>query len=114
MENKRLKRGFALFSTLMFIGVLFFYTYSISQSNIFQSNLNKLKYMNLQVTIHFDYVKKFIMTHSEEEINTLSLEDERFLLNINASHIDGTTTYYVVIEAIDGDIPIRLSEIIIK
>jgi hypothetical protein len=113
VENKSLKPSFALLVTIVLIGVLFIYTYSIVQSNIFQSNLNKLKYMNLQANIHFDYVKDYIENHNDQQIQNLQLSDDRFNLSIGLQSENGSTNYYVIIEAKD-DIPIRLSEMIIK
>ncbi len=113
VENKSLKKSFALFITIALIGVLFLYTYSIVQSNVFQSNLNKLKYMNLQARIHFDYVKKYIGNHNDEQIKNLQLSDERFALKIVPKIEDEVSAYYVVIEAME-DIPVRLSEKVIK
>ena len=113
MENKKLKRSFALFITIILIAILFMLSYSIVQSNIFQSNLNKLKYMNLQAKIHYEYIKKYIQEHSDEEIKKLQLTDNRFELKISSTTENNTIIYYVIIEAKD-DIPIRLSQKIIK
>jgi len=119
MENKELKlsfprsQGFALFITILLVGSLFLLSYSIVQSNLFQSNLNKLKYMNLQANIHLDYVKKYISEHDDLEIKNLSLEDNRFDLKISAKEENAKQVYYVVIEAKES-IPIRLSQKIIK
>lgn len=113
MENKKLKPAFALLFTIFLVGVLFLYAYSILQSNVFSSNLNKLKYMNLQANIHYDYVKDYIENNSDQQIKKLSLDDNRFDLKITSTIDNNTTTYYVIIEAKD-DIPIRLSKKIIK
>ena len=113
MENKKLKPSFALLLTIILVGVLFLLSYSILQSNIFSSNLNRLKYMNLQATIHYEYVEKYIQEHSDEEIKKLSLNDSRFELRITSQSDQNATIYYIVIEAKD-DIPIRLSKKIIK
>jgi len=119
VENKKLKhpfkqrRGFALFITIILIAILFLLSYSIVQSNLFQSNLNKLKYMNLQANIHYEYVEKYINEHSDEEIEKLTLNDNRFNLKVSSEIDNNSTTYYIIIDAKD-DIPIRLSKKIIK
>ena len=113
MENKKLKPSFALLPTIILVGVLFLLSYSILQSDVFGSNLNRLKYMNLQANIHYDYVKKYIQEHSDKEIKKLSLNDSRFELRITSQSDQNATIYYIVIEAKD-DIPIRLSKKIIK
>lgn len=69
--------------------------------------------MNLQANIHFDYVKNYIEDHNDLEIENLKLSDNRFDLSIDLQSENGKTNYYVIIEAKD-DIPVRLSEMIIK
>jgi len=113
MENKKLKPSFALLLTIILVGVLFLLSYSILQSDVFSSNLNRLKYMNLQANIYYDYVEKYIQEHSDKEIKKLSLNDSRFNLIITSKTDQNTTYYYVIIEAKD-DTPIRLSKKIIK
>lgn len=119
MENKNLKtrfknkRGFALFLTIFLIAIFFLFTFSIVQSNVFQSNLNKLKYMNLQANIHYDYIKKYIEEHNDKEIKSFIIKDNRFTLDIKSQTQNNRKIYYVIIEAKDN-IPIRLSKKIIK
>lgn len=116
LETKKLtqnKRAFALFITLILVSILFLLLYSIVQNNVFQSNLNRLKYMNLQAHIHYDYVKNYIQEHSKDEIEQLSLDDKRFILKIIPKIQEKQTIYYVVIQAW-GEIPVRLSKKIIK
>ena len=113
MENKKLKPAFALLFTIMLVGSLFLLSYAILENNIFQSNLNKLKYMNLQAQIHYDYVENYIGDHTHEEILELGLNDNRFDLNITFTIENNKITYYIIIDAKD-DLPIRLSKKIIK
>lgn len=107
------KKAFALFITISLILSMFLFTYAIVERNVFLSNLNKLKYMNLQANIHFDYVEKYIQEHTKQEIEKLQLKDDRFNLQIESKEENNKLYYYVIIEAKDA-IPVRLSEIIIK
>jgi hypothetical protein len=108
------KKGFILISTLLLISVLFGYVYAIKQTDIFQSNLNTLKYMNHQAQIQLDAVKNYIIQTQNPQIENYILDDDRFDLEILFTNEDGDTKYYITIEPKQDNIPIRLSEIIIK
>lgn len=112
-KSSQRKRAFALFTTIIFVVLFSFISYRIVESNIFSSNLNKLKYLHLQANIHMDYVKDFIVNNDENTINDFVLEDERFDLNISKKVDSNKTTYYINLETIDES-EIRLSQKIIK
>ena len=107
------KKSFALLITILLVVIISYFSYSIVQSNMFSSNLNKLKYLHLQAKIHLDFVKDYILSHTQIQIDTFSLNDERFDLSIISKDENGTKVYYIAIEAKD-DMPIRLSDKIIK
>jgi len=107
------KKSFALFITIILVVLISIFSYSIVQSNIFASNLNKLKYLHLQATIELDYVKEYIQTHIQTQIENFVLNDERFTLCIVSKDENGSTIYYIAIKTKD-DTPIRLSDKIIK
>jgi hypothetical protein len=113
MENKKLKPAFALLVTIVFVTAFLLYSYAIIENNLFQRNLNTLKYTKLQGEIHMDYVKEYIGDHNDTQISSLTLGDDRFDLHITIQDEDALSEYYIVIEAKDA-IPVRLSEKIIK
>lgn len=114
-EKKELqgKKSFALLITIILVVLISYFSYGIVQSNIFSSNLNKLKYLHLQANIHLDFIKEYITSHTKTQIESLSLADERFELSIVSKDEDATEIYYVYIKTVD-DTPIRLSDKIIK
>lgn len=107
------KRGFALLITIILVVVISYFSYSIVQSNIFSSNLNKLKYLYLQANIHLDFIKEYISTHTQTQIEHFALEDSRFGVSIVSKEQNSTTVYYIYLQTVDGT-PIRLSDKIIK
>lgn len=107
------KRGFALLITIGLVVLISYFSYSIVQSNTFSSNLNKLKYLHLQATIHLNDIKEYIASHSQIQIDTFVLNDERFTTSIISKDENGTIVYYVSVATKD-DTPIRLSDKIIK
>jgi len=116
MREKRAfkrKQAFALLITIVLVVLISYFSYSIVESNTFSSNLNKLKYLHLQANIHLDFVKEYIASHSQTQIDTLSLSDKRFDVSIVSKDNNGTIEYNIAIETRD-DTPIRLSDKIIK
>ncbi|MCD4758759.1 MAG: hypothetical protein K8R39_10835 [Arcobacteraceae bacterium] len=107
------KRGFALLITIILVVVISYLSYSIVQSNIFSSNLNKLKYLHLQANIHLDFIKEYIATHTQTQIDNVTLDDQRFELSIVSRDQNTTMVYYIYLKTVD-DTPIRLSDKIIK
>lgn len=107
------KRSFALFITIILVVLMSYFSYSIVQSNIFSSNLNKLKYLHLQAKIHLDFIKKYIISHRSVQIENFTLNDKRFGVDIVSKDENSTTVYYISIATLN-DTPIRLSDKIIK
>jgi len=110
---KNSKRSFALFITLFLVVLFGILSYKIMENNVFSSNLNKLKYLHLQANIHLDYIKNYISSHSEIEIDDFTLNDDRYILNIVKKDVNGTISYYIGLNTSD-DTPIRLSDKVIK
>jgi len=114
MENKKVKKSFALLTTILLVILFSFVSLRIVETNLLSSNLNKLKYLHLQATIHFDDIKEYIKNHNDSEITNYlnNWNDNRFVVNL---HNDDTNSsiYYLSIKSSD-DSHIRLSQKIIK
>ena len=114
MEASKLKKSFALFTTIILVFIFSFMSIRIVETNLLASNLNKLKYLHLQATIYFDKVNEYVKKHSEVEI--LEYQDlwnnETFQIKIIQDDTN-SSIYYTSIETID-DSHIRLSQKIIK
>lgn len=107
------KKSFALFVTIFLVILFSLFSYKIVENNVFGSNLNKLKYLHLQANVHLEYIKNYISTHNETQINSFVLDDNRYLLNITKKDENSTTVYYIGLKTSD-DTPIRLSDKVIK
>ena len=114
MEDKRMKRSFALLTTILLVILFSFISIRIVETNLLSSNLNKLKYLHLQATIHIDTIIEYIKIHTNEEIIEYqnSWNDERFSINIIQDD-NNSSVYYTSIETVDES-HIRLSQKIIK
>lgn len=84
------------------------------ETNLFSSNLNKLKYLHLQGTIHIDNIKEFIKNNDEIAINNFKTtwNDTRFFIEIVKDDTN-SSLYYITLETTDNS-HIRLSQKIIK
>lgn len=101
------KKSFALFTTIILVTLFSILSISIMQTHTLSSNINKLKYLNLQANIHMKYIQNFIKTHTKNEIEQLKINDARFSIIINSISSNNKTIYNVQIETID-DTNIRL------
>jgi len=114
MESEKLKKSFALLTTILFVVLFSFISVRMVETNLLQSNLNTLKYLHLQAKIYMDEVSGYIESHTDAEI----LEFENLWNNDSYSLTivqDDTNSsiYYISIKTID-DTHIRLSQKIIK
>jgi len=107
------KKSFALFITIFLVVLFSLFSYKIMENNVFSSSLNKLKYLHIQANIHLEYIKNYISTHNEAEINSFNLDDDRYILNIVKKDTNSTVSYYIGLKTSD-DTPIRLSDKVIK
>lgn len=114
MENKELKKSFALLTTILLVILFSFVSIRMVETNLLSSNLNKLKYLHLQATIHIDNIIEYINTHNESEIVEFqnSWNNEQFSIQIIKDD-SNSSVYYTSIESIDES-HIRLSQKIIK
>jgi len=114
MEDKRLKKSFALLTTILLVILFSFLSIRMVETNLMSSNLNKLKYLHLQATIHIDGIIEYVKTHTDVEITEYQNEwnDEQFSITISKDE-SNSSIYYTSIETIDES-HIRLSQKIIK
>jgi hypothetical protein len=113
MENKDMKKSFVLILTISLVLLFSFFSLNIVQTNIFSTNLNKLKYLHLQANIHLKNLEEYVKTYDDEKIKTVVLDDERFDMNIVSKNENNSTVYYISISTKD-DTPIRVLTTITK
>lgn len=114
MEDKRLKKSFALLTTIVLVILFSFVSVRMVETNLLSSNLNKLKYLHLQATIHLADIKEYIKNNNDTEIIDFknSWNDDQFSIDIIQDDTN-SSIYYTSIETIDNS-HIRLSQKIIK
>lgn len=112
--NKKMnKKAFALVTTIFLIILFSVLSLQIAQTNLFSSNLNMLKYYHIQATIHMDSIKEFVQNNAQQDINNYKLDDDRFVLDIKSTNENNTTRYHIYVEA-TSDIPVRLTQTLVK
>ncbi len=95
------KKSFALFLTILALTSFSYLSLSTIETNSISSNIDKLKYLHLQANIHLKYVKEYIITHTQEEIDNFKLNDKRFNLTIVPIKDNNITTYSISINTKD-------------
>jgi hypothetical protein len=103
------KQSFAFITTIILVVLFGLYLIKFAETNMMGSQLNRLKYLNLQGVIYLDYIKDFIYQNDKSEILNLKIDDDRFSIDIKFSE----DRYFIVIQTVDQS-NIRLSEVIIK
>ena len=83
-----MKKAVALFITLILIVTFSFISIQLLQTISFSNNIDKLKYYNLQTTIHLDNIKQHYNKYSN--LDDFNLNDERYEFNITK---ENTTTH---------------------
>jgi len=114
LEDKSLKKSFALLSTLLLVIVFSLISIRVVETNLLSSNLNSLKYLHLQAIIYIDTINQYIKTHSSSEIEEYqnSWSDTRFSIRIIQD--SNSSVYYSSIKTTDQNSHVRLSQKIIK
>ena len=110
---KKQKRSFILIVTIFLVISFSIYSLTIIENSTIASNLNKLKYLHLQATIHMSYIKNLLSSSDNINIDNVVLNDNRYELSIKEIIDINKTNYYISIKTKD-DTPIRLSELIVK
>lgn len=112
MDNK-IKRSFALLITIMLLVLFSSLSISIIETQTISTNIDTLKYFNLQANIHLAYIKKYINEHTIEEIENFDLNDTRFSMKLVKYEENNETKYHIYLETVD-DTHIRLYDSISK
>ena len=109
-----MKKSFALLTMVILLVAVSFLSISIVEVNLLSSNLNRIKYLHLQATIHLDTINKYVQEHSIVEIEEFqdNWNDVLFEVTITPDE-NNSSIYYTSIQTIDNS-PIRLSQKIIK
>lgn len=102
----RQKRGFLLLSVIILVVTFSYLSISIIQNQTFSSQIDKLKYLEIQEKIHFDNIKQYIdKTNTESLILAYKLNDTRFDLIIKSEHSEDLNnskiTYHITIQSKD-------------
>jgi type II secretory pathway pseudopilin PulG len=82
-----LKQSFSLLTVLIVVVLFSFLSIKIVQNQTFSSQIDKLKYLEIQAKIHLLQIEEFIKNDS---IENFILNDNRFELNYSK---DGNTTH---------------------
>lgn len=107
------KDAFILFTTIILVVVLSFYSINIIKNSSLFFTINNHKYLHIQALKHISTLEKFILNHNHTQISNYSLNDSRYNFKIIKKQIDTNTTYYISIETTD-DTNIRLFKKVIK
>ncbi|MBI3874239.1 MAG: hypothetical protein HY307_04490 [Arcobacter sp.] len=95
------KGGFSLLTTLIVMTVFAYLSISIIQNQAFSSQIDKLKYLEIQSKIHLQNYEKYILTHQKDEILQYKPDDNRFNFKILVEDINGSLEkdYHIYIQS---------------
>jgi hypothetical protein len=108
------KKSFGLIGVIFLILIFSFLSVNIVQNQTFSNKIDQLKYLHLQANIHINHLKKYIKTHTKAQISTYSLDDDRFILFIQAEDINNSTVKYHLNIKTKDDTHISIYDSIIK
>ncbi|VAY88054.1 hypothetical protein MNB_ARC-1_756 [hydrothermal vent metagenome] len=108
-----MKKSFALFITIILVTLFATLSISIVETKTISTNIDTLKYLYLQSNMHLHYIKKYIQTHTKQEIKDFKLNDQRFTTNIILEDENNKTIYYIYIKTKD-DTAVSLYDTVIK
>jgi len=99
-------KAFGLISVLVLLVVFSYTSIFIIQNKTFSSNINKLKYLEIQAKIYLYNIQ------NSNDIKNYILNDDKFLLDIQEEDYNSTNfLYYITIKAKNE--PLRLCKTII-
>jgi len=97
-----MKKSFVLISTLILLILFSIFTISLVETNIFNTNINKLKYLHLQAQIHLRNIKLYLISHPKSDINNIIFLDSRFDISIKKTTINKKTIFHIFISTKDN------------
>ncbi len=97
----RLKSSFALLLTISSLGFFSYLSITILETKNISSTIDSYKYLHLQANIHLEYIKKYILTHTKDEINNFKLKDNRFDVQIGIKEDNNISKYDIFIKTKD-------------
>ena len=112
------KKGFLILSVIILMVTFSYLSIQIVQNQTFSSQIDKLKYLEIQAKIYMTKCEKYIdQTNNESLILSYKIDDERFNCKIESEKITDsngsiTTSYHITIKAKDE--PVTLYKQIIK
>jgi len=101
------KKSFVLISTMILLVTLSIFSFELIQNNIISSNLNKLKYLELQAQVYMVKLEEFISTSTDTQIENFILNDNRFKVKIVKKDEVNSSIYYFSIESIENNIKVN-------
>jgi hypothetical protein len=93
MDNQKMKKGFALFTTILLIFVFLsvsLMTIEVKQMDI---NIDKYKYLYLQSNLHLDYIIEYIIKHKKAPPWNNNIE--KYIVDINSSDDNQTFDIFI-------------------
>ncbi len=112
------KKGYLLLSVIFFLFAFSYYSIQIVQNQTFSSQIDTLKYLEIQAKIHLQKYEKYIQnTYEEALILDYKIDDQRFDFKIKSEEIEDengskSTNYHITIKA--KEVPVTLYQKIIK
>lgn len=103
-----MKKSFALITTLFLLVVFSYLSINIIQNKNYSNQIDKIKYLTIQASIHMRYIKQNISSN-------INLNDDRFILNIIVQKNETNTTYHIYLKTKNElDAHISIYEKVIK
>jgi len=112
------KRGFLILSVIILMVTFSYLSIQIIQNQTFSSQIDKLKYLEIQAKIYMTKYEKYIMQNNNEGlILNYKTVDERFDCKVESEHLHDAngseiTNYHITIKAKDE--PVTLYKKIIS
>jgi hypothetical protein len=109
----KVKKSFTLLISIILFSIFSYLAVCIIENKAYSTNIDKLKYLHLQARIHLDYLVQYILNHTNEEIQNIQLNDDRFIIDITLLVENNTTCYHIAVSSRD-DSKIRVYKEVIK
>ena len=108
------KKGYLILSVLILLIAFSYLSIQIIQNQTFSTQVDKLKYLEIQAKIHIVKIEKYISLNTKEDIESFKLNDSRFLLNISIEELNATESsrYHIYLKSKDE--PVALYKMVTK